>query len=486
MGKKKIATLFQKTLVGQIVLFGVVALTTSAFSGWNLNRQLRREYRSKGSAIATSVAYYSENLIASSPAETTQSVIDEFLEIQGVAYVFVVDVNRDIIAHTFVPQVPKELQLLQNVDDFETIVIREIDIKNLGDFTNISAPILAGVGGYVHVGMDRGLIRGQIARAMQEQIFLIFLLFILSGIATYLMVKKVSQPLDRLTEYAQKLARHDFDAIVDVKSKGEIGLLATTMQKMARELSRFIQRLEAAVNELNQTLQALREEQEKSERLLLNILPIPIARKLKEKPTHIADGFPEVTILFADIVGFTKLSQKISPQEIVQLLNDIFCAFDNLSDRHGLEKIKTIGDAYMAVGGLPVPREDHAEAVAEMALDMQRELRRISVERGENFSIRIGVNTGPVVAGVIGTKKFIYDLWGDAVNTASRMESHGIADCIQLTDSTYNILQNKYRFKERGVIHVKGKGDMTTYLLLGRKSDNEDKEARGQEEECRV
>ena len=490
MGKIKMATLFQKTLVGQIVLFGVVALTTSAFSGWNLHRQLTEEYRSKGSAIASSVAYSSENLIGSSPAETTQSVIDEFLEIRGVAYVFVVDVNREIIAHTFVPQVPKKLQLLQEFYEPEKIVIRDINIKNVGDFTNISAPILAGAGGYVHVGMDRGLIMGQIHTAIAQQIFMIFLLFLLGAVATYLMVKKVSQPLERLTDYAQKLADHDFSATVDISSDDEIGLLAATMESMATDISGFVERLQTAVreatSELYQTLEALREEQDKSERLLMNMLPSPIARQLKEGQSNIADGFAEVTILFADIVGFTKLSERIAPAQLVRLLNELFSAFDRLSEQHGLEKIKTIGDAYMVVGGIPIPREDHAEAVAEMALDMQRELHRISAERGEDFSIRIGVNTGPVVAGVIGTKKFIYDLWGDAVNTASRMESHGIAGCIQVTDSTYKLLQNKYRFKERGVIDVKGKGDMTVYLLLGRKSDSEDKEVRGQGEECRV
>jgi class 3 adenylate cyclase len=215
----------------------------------------------------------------------------------------------------------------------------------------------------------------------------------------------------------------------------------------------------------------LRDEQEKSERLLLNILPPAIATKLKKGEKNIADGFAEVTILFADMVGFTQLSEKISPPELVSLLNNIFSRFDRLTDKHDLEKIKTIGDAYMVVGGLPIPRDNNAEAIADMALDMLAEISLFNAEKNLNLSIRIGINTGPVVAGVIGTKKFIYDLWGDAVNTASRMESHGIPDAIQVSETSYNLLKEKYLFEKRGKISIKGKGEMNTYLLLSRKDD---------------
>jgi class 3 adenylate cyclase len=216
-----------------------------------------------------------------------------------------------------------------------------------------------------------------------------------------------------------------------------------------------------------QAEEALRAEKEKSETLLLNILPSEIAHRLKNETDAIADSFPDVTVLFADIVGFTELSCCVAPIELVKLLNRIFSAFDQLAEKHGLEKIKTIGDAYMVVGGLPTPRADHVSSVAEMALDMQQEIARFNAETGERFSIRIGINTGPVVAGVIGIKKFIYDLWGDTVNTASRMESHGIPGYIQVTQATYERLQGNYLFKERGVIQVKGKGEMVTYLLIG-------------------
>lgn len=215
--------------------------------------------------------------------------------------------------------------------------------------------------------------------------------------------------------------------------------------------------------------EALRYQQECTEELLLNILPSPIAQRLKRAESTIADNFADVTVLFADLVNFTEISAAIPPTRLVDLLNKIFSEFDHLAEKHSLEKIKTIGDAYMVVGGLPTTRPDHAEAIAEMALDMQQKITRFKGVNGEPFRLRIGINTGPVIAGVIGTKKFTYDLWGDTVNVASRMESHGVAGCIQVTDTTYERLQDKYVFEQRGLTSIKGKGDMMTYWLLGKK-----------------
>lgn len=211
-------------------------------------------------------------------------------------------------------------------------------------------------------------------------------------------------------------------------------------------------------------------ERQKSERLLLNILPKAIADRLKHGEDSIADHFDDVSVLFADIVGFTKLSAQISPTDLVNLLNEIFSSFDRLAAQYGLEKIKTIGDAYMVVGGVPTPKPNHAEAIAEMALGIQQAIAQFNQEYDNALSIRIGIHTGPVVAGIIGRQKFSYDLWGDTVNIASRMESHGVIDRIQLTETSYNKLKHKYEFEERGVIEIKGKGEMKTYLLLGRKS----------------
>jgi class 3 adenylate cyclase len=284
-------------------------------------------------------------------------------------------------------------------------------------------------------------------------------------------ILEITSPLDGLIAETNKGLRASFVLLAILSVLGLFGLTLVigSMRQTSIELERRVIERTAQLQEANEQLSI---EQEKSERLLLNILPEPVAKRLKDGHSNIADGFAEVTILFGDIVNFTQLSARISPTELLKLLNEIFTAFDQLTEQNGLEKIKTIGDAYMVVGGIPMPRSDHAEAIAEMALDMQQEVAKFNAKHSTEISIRIGINTGPVVAGVIGSKKFIYDLWGDAVNTASRMESHGIAGAIQVTESTYQCLQDKYLFEERGVIQVKGKGEMTTYFLTGKKVKN--------------
>jgi adenylate cyclase len=209
-------------------------------------------------------------------------------------------------------------------------------------------------------------------------------------------------------------------------------------------------------------------ERRKSEALLLNILPSTIAARLKRSPGTIADRHADVTVLFADLRGFTPLAAKLSPEESVTLLNRIFSSFDRIADRYGVEKIKTIGDAYMVAGGLIRPAEDHAESVADLALDFRAEIETLSREFQEPLSIRIGIHTGPVVAGVLGLRKFTYDLWGDTVNLASRMESHGVPGQIQVTESVRQRLAGSFAFEPRGDLEVKGRGTMRTYFLLGR------------------
>ena len=233
------------------------------------------------------------------------------------------------------------------------------------------------------------------------------------------------------------------------------------------------QRLNTALNrhilELDQAYSMLNVERDRAEALLLNVLPEEVANRLKSGQATIADSYTEVTVLFADIVGFTALSARIPPEGLVTMLNRVFSTFDGLAEKYGLEKIKTIGDAYMVVSGLNGPLPNRPEAAASMALDMMDALGKLSGVLGTNLQVRIGVDTGPVVAGVIGTKKFIYDLWGDTVNTASRMESQGLPGRIQVTQRFYECLQGqgKFQFEKRGVINVKGKGDMTVYLLEG-------------------
>lgn len=265
-------------------------------------------------------------------------------------------------------------------------------------------------------------------------------------------------------------AVNDMDSVVKCIELGaedylpkpfKVGLLkarlaASLEKKRLRDQEKFI-------------LELIRQEREKSEQLLHNILPPPIAERLKQGATIIADKYEAVTVLFADLVDFTEFSAHFTPEDTIALLNRTFSRFDSLLLQYGLEKIKTIGDAYMVVGGVPTPRPDHAEAVADMALALQAAAKDLLLPTGEAIRLRIGMHSGPVTAGVIGSQKFAYDLWGDTVNTASRMESHGLPGTIQVSEATYNLLKDKYLLSARGPIEVKGKGLMPTYLLEGKK-----------------
>ncbi|HWU23068.1 MAG TPA: adenylate/guanylate cyclase domain-containing protein [Nocardioides sp.] len=211
----------------------------------------------------------------------------------------------------------------------------------------------------------------------------------------------------------------------------------------------------------------LEEARARSDEILHNVLPASIAERLRTGVGAIADSAPSVSVLFSDIVGFTPVSETLAPEELVQLLDTMFREFDGLCDLRGIEKIKTVGDAYMAVAGLPTPDADHAASVAELALDMQRTLSRLSADWPSPIAMRIGIASGPVVAGVIGQRKFTYDLWGDTVNTASRMESSGRPHRIQVSASTHDLLEDRYAFSAPQVVDIKGKGPMTTYFLLG-------------------
>ena len=215
-------------------------------------------------------------------------------------------------------------------------------------------------------------------------------------------------------------------------------------------------------------VEALRIEKERSEQLLLNILPKAIVTRLHSGETVIADQLSNVTILFSDLVGFTMLSSRLSAADLVRLMNELFSEFDRLALSLGIEKIKTIGDAYMMVGGLPEPRADHAHAVANMALAMIEVVKQMNRELATPLEMRIGIHSGDVVAGVIGTHKFAYDIWGDAVNIASRMESHSLPNRIQISAATYRHLKNGFRLEPHGSVDIKGKGPMETYFLLGR------------------
>ena len=258
-------------------------------------------------------------------------------------------------------------------------------------------------------------------------------------------------PLRELTAGVKRFAAGDYGAKVAVRTHDEIGQLCFAFNGMVDEL-----------REKNLMIEGKNRE---NEELLLNVLPAPIANRLRGGEQGIADGFAEVTVAFADLVGFTALSSEMPPQEVVTLLNGLFTRFDVAAQELGIEKIKTVGDAYMAVCGLPVPVANHAERMVRMAIRMVHITREHALEHQVSMKLRVGINSGPVVAGVIGKSKYIYDLWGDTVNLASRMESGGIPDSIQVTRPVYEKLQGLFAFEPRGAIEVKGKGAVEAWLL---------------------
>ncbi len=242
------------------------------------------------------------------------------------------------------------------------------------------------------------------------------------------------------------------------------GITFGIMRNLVNQLKSEIRCRQAVEHQLLTVNEELNDEKDRSENLLLNVLPLSISDRLKENPSHIADSYPEVSIIFADIVGFTQVSAGVAPNDLVRDLNIIFTAFDKLTTKYGLEKIKTIGDSYMAVAGLPDPQEDHEQRAADMALEMIDASKGLTIG-GTPVTIRVGFNSGAVTAGVIGSMKFLYDLWGDAVNTASRMESASTPNHILVPESVYNSLSKEYEFTDHGVVDIKGKGDMKTYYL---------------------
>jgi adenylate cyclase len=243
--------------------------------------------------------------------------------------------------------------------------------------------------------------------------------------------------------------------------------------RLARENARLTIELEQKLSIIEEHKDLLLAEQRKSERLLRNILPVSVAEKLKRGERSLAAAHPEVTVLFADVVGFSGLATRLSADVLVATLNELFSTFDQLADKYGIEKIKTIGDAYMAAAGLPKARPEHVQLMARFALDMLDSVAtRNAVDGGDGqggrLALRIGIHTGPVIAGVIGEKRLIYDLWGDTVNVASRMEAHGVEGRIHVTDAVRSVLLSEFELEPRGPVEVKGRGVMNTYFLVGR------------------
>lgn len=365
--------------------------------------------------------------------------------------------------------------LQQHFGSFERIETQQGDylLNGKRQFVQVS-PLKDGKGidWLIAVVIPEADFMAQIYENTQNTIVLVLIALLVAIAIGILTARWITHPLLKLAEASQEVARGNLDQKVDAGSIKEIAIVADSFNSMTDKLKESVKALRLANEELENRVEIrtaeLRTEKERSEQLLLNILPAKIAERLKraESPT---EHFEEVTILFADIVGFTSLSAQMEPMQLVAGLNQIFSAFDELTEKYGLEKIKTIGDAYMVVGGLPIASEDHARAIADMALEMQDYMKKIPNNLGSSLQIRIGINTGPVIAGVIGIKKFIYDLWGDAVNVASRMESHGKPGYIQVTETTYSHLKDLYVLEPRGTISIKGRGEMITYWLIGPK-----------------
>jgi class 3 adenylate cyclase/HAMP domain-containing protein len=313
------------------------------------------------------------------------------------------------------------------------------------------------------------------ARQLAWGIFIVgsgSVLLVMAGVSWFSL--QITRPILAIKEAAIRVADGDFRQMAPVMTNDEVGVLAQAFNQMTERLQDLyagweekVMQLELAEISVRKSLQELEIEQARSERLLLNTLPQAIAKRLKVGESVIAEHYEQVTVLFADLVNFTQIAERMPPKRLVEMLNEIFSEFDQLSDRHQLEKIKTIGDAYMVVGGLPEPNPYHGEAVAAMALDMLTVLKAFNARTGETLKLRIGIHSGSVVAGVIGMKKFTYDLWGDTVNLASRMESQGETGRIQLSPVTYALIKSRFDCVPRGPIEVKGKGSMVTYFLEG-------------------
>ncbi len=305
-----------------------------------------------------------------------------------------------------------------------------------------------------------------------------FLTIALSIASIFVLRKKVLKPLASMSVATKHVSDGDYEHRIEHRSPDEFGQLVDAFNSMVASTKRSVLDLNSANQTLRENQEELHQEKRKSEDLLLNVLPIAIAERLREGETTIADEFPEVSVMFADLVNFTQLSEALGPHELVKLLNDIFALFDCRLEEFGLEKIKTIGDCYMVVAGIPEPLADHARRIGEFAFAVRQDFARFVATHGLDINIRIGIHSGTAIAGIVGTKKFAYDLWGDVVNVASRMESTGVPGKIHVSESYMVRLRDTHDFKSHGETEVKGKGMMRTYFLMGRRYDPKSSEKR--------
>jgi class 3 adenylate cyclase/HAMP domain-containing protein len=396
-------------------------------------------------------------------------------------FVYVVDIDSGSGKHAgFLEPDTGSPQALEAFETGKVVERPGVYTDRFGSWMSSYGPIRDHAGQIVGVlGVDyESSYVESVQQDVQRSLFKVFVItYCLVIVLVYFAAGFFTRPIGELTRATQSLREGTLGMSLPIERRpDELGVLARAWSDMSRRLGEAFHALERANSELENRVEErtkdLAIEQAKSEQLLRNVLPVEIAERLKHAPQSIAEGFDAVTVAFADIVGFTDLSARSTPAEIVKLLNEIFSAFDGLVDKYGLEKIKTIGDAYMVVGGLPAPRDDHARAIATMTLDMQAFMRGLRATYPD-LAIRIGIHTGPVVAGVIGTKKFSYDLWGDTVNVASRMELDGERDRIHVSAAAAEALAADFDLEERGAIKVKGRGELGTFWLLGTRGARE-------------
>ena len=354
--------------------------------------------------------------------------------------------------------------------DFE--LARQLMFGN--DYLRAKAAIMEPINEFLALLDERTAKKVAQLRARGRLIFQILLtlsglVFLLSLTSILALRRKVLRPLSLVSEATQLVSDGHYDHQIDHHSSDEVGRLVAAFNAMVDKTQKYVTEINSTNTALQQNQQELQEEKGKSEELLLNILPGVIANRLRDGETTIADEFPDVTVMFADLVNFTKLSESLGPYELVKLLNDIFAIFDRRLEEFGLEKIKTIGDCYMVVAGVPEPAADHARRVCEFAFAIREDFARFVATRGIGIGMRIGAHSGTAIAGVVGTKKFAYDLWGDVVNVASRMESSGEPGEIHVSEAFMVRLKDLYEFKARGNIEIKGKGPMQTFFVSGRR-----------------
>jgi class 3 adenylate cyclase/HAMP domain-containing protein len=297
------------------------------------------------------------------------------------------------------------------------------------------------------------------------------LLLLTTIISVWIIAVRVLRPVEHLAGTAHRVSQGDLTARAELTGGNEIVAFGRTFDMMVTSVQEKVSEIEKARANALEQASILEHERARSEKLLLNVLPAAIADRLKDGEDSIAESYPEVSVLFADIVGFTEMSERIGAKQVVDMLNEVFGILDELALSHGIEKIKTIGDCYMVVAGVPDRSPTHAQQIAEFALDMKHAIEEYAQRSGRDFAMRTGVHTGTVVAGIVGTSKFAYDLWGDVVNIASRMESSSEPGHIQVSDAVKIRLQDDYVFQARGDVEIKGKGKMHTWYLTERRGN---------------